>query len=48
MPEPLTPLEILRRSRPWWLLPIVLLLVLTAILVFTDIVPLRNLAYSVM
>lgn len=48
MPDPLTPLEILRRSRPWWLVPIALLLVLAAILVFTDIVPLRNLAYSVM
>jgi hypothetical protein len=40
--------EVLRRSKPWWIVPLVLLMGATAILVFTDLVPLRNLAYSVM
>lgn len=41
-------IEVLRRSRPWWMVPIVILLAAAVLLIATDIVPLRNLAYSVM
>jgi len=56
--EPLTPtepapdapgfLELLRQTRPWWVLPFLVLLVLALVLVATDVVPLRDLAYAVM
>ena len=50
MPDPEEPgiVEILRRSRPWWMLPVGLVLAVAAVLVLTDIVPLRTLAYAVM
>lgn len=50
MPNPDEPglAEILRRSRPWWLLPMVVVLAAAAVLVLTDVVPLRTLAYAVM
>jgi uncharacterized membrane protein YqhA len=40
--------ELLRATKPWWLVPVVLLLVAALVLVFTDVVPLRDLAYAVM
>ncbi len=40
--------EILRRSQPWWMVPLVLMLTAAAVLVLTDVVPLRTLAYAVM
>jgi hypothetical protein len=39
---------LLRQTRPWWVLPFVLLLVLALVLVATDVVPLKDLAYAVM
>jgi len=39
--------NLLRRTRPWWILPIVVLFVLALILAFGDIAPLRNFAYTV-
>jgi len=49
-PTPDSPgfLELLRQTRPWWVLPFVVLLVLALVLVATDVVPLRDLAYAVM
>ncbi len=40
--------EVLRRSRPWWILPLLILGLAAAVLVFTDLVPIADLAYSVM
>ena len=39
--------ELLKATRPWWIVPIVALLLLALILVFTDIAPLRQFAYTV-
>lgn len=39
--------ELLKATRPWWILPIVALLLLALVLVFTDIAPLRQFAYTV-
>lgn len=41
-------LELLRQTRPWWVLPFLVLLVFAVVLVATDVVPLRDLAYAVM
>lgn len=41
-------MELLRQTRPWWVLPFVVLLVLALVLVATDVVPLKDLAYAVM
>ena len=40
--------EILRRSRPWWVVPLAVMLSAAVILVLADVVPLRTLAYAVM
>lgn len=40
--------ELLRQTRPWWVLPFVVLLILALVLVATDVVPLKDLAYAVM
>lgn len=41
-------LEMLRQTRPFWVLPFIVLLVVALVLVATDVVPLKNLAYAVM
>jgi hypothetical protein len=50
MSEPERPgfVAMLRQTRPWWVLPFVVLLVLALVLVATDVVPLKDLAYAVM
>lgn len=50
MTEPERPglLALLRETRPWWVLPFVVLLILALVLVATDVVPLKDLAYAVM
>lgn len=40
--------EMFKATKPWWLVPVVLLLVAALVLVMTDVVPLRDLAYAVM
>ncbi len=45
-PSP-TPGELLRATRPWWILPILLILGAAVALALADGSPLRNLAYSV-
>jgi len=37
----------MRATRPWWIVPIVVLFILALVLVFTDVAPLRNFAYTV-
>ena len=39
--------DLLKATRPWWIVPFVVLLLLAVILVFTDIAPLRQFAYTV-
>jgi uncharacterized membrane protein YqhA len=39
--------ETMRATRPWWIVPIVILFVLALVLVFTDVAPLKNFAYTV-
>jgi hypothetical protein len=46
-PRP-TPTELLRATRPWWIVPIVLILLAGLYLAFADSAPLRSLTYSVM
>ena len=42
-----TPMEVLKATRPWWIVPIVVLFVLALVLVLTDVAPLRQFAYTV-
>ena len=39
--------ETMHATRPWWIVPIVIIFVLALILVFTDVAPLKNFAYTV-
>ena len=39
-------LTLLRRTRPWWILPIVGLFMFVLFLILTDFAPLKNLAYG--
>jgi len=39
--------EILRSTRPWWIVPIIVLFGLALLLVLTDVAPLRQFAYTV-
>ena len=48
--EPKTPAglkETMHATRPWWIVPIVIILVVALVLVFTDVAPLKNFAYTV-
>jgi hypothetical protein len=45
--DPSSTRELLRRTRPWWLIPLVLIFGLAIVLALGDIAPLRNLAYTV-
>ena len=46
-PSPLQQfLTLLRRTRPWWILPILALLGFVLFLILTDFAPLKNLAYG--
>ena len=47
MTEKQTPMEVLKATRPWWIVPIVVLFVLALVLVLTDVAPLRQFAYTV-
>ncbi len=47
MSDDQTPMEVLKATRPWWILPILILFVLALVLVFTDVAPLKNFAYTV-
>ena len=47
MSEKQTPMEVLKATRPWWIVPIVVLFVLALVLVLTDVAPLRQFAYTV-
>lgn len=40
--------ELLAATRPWWILPLVLVVLAGVVLALSDIAPLRQLAYSVM
>ena len=40
-------MEVLKATRPWWIVPIVVLFVLALVLVLTDVAPLRQFAYTV-
>ena len=42
-----TPMEILKATRPWWIVPILVLFGLALVLVLTDVAPLRQFAYTV-
>jgi len=42
-----TPGELLRATRPWWIVPILLILGAAVALALADGSPFRNLAYSV-
>ena len=42
-----TPMEILKATRPWWIVPILVLFGLALLLVLTDVAPLRQFAYTV-
>jgi hypothetical protein len=46
-PRP-TPSQLLRATRPWWIVPIVLILLAGLALALADSAPLRSLTYSVM
>ena len=39
-------LSILKRTGPWWLIPVAVMLVFVLILILTDFVPLKDLAYG--
>ena len=45
--EKQTPMEILKATRPWWIVPILVLFGLALLLVLTDVAPLRQFAYTV-
>ena len=47
MSENQNPMEVLKATRPWWIVPIVVLFVLALVLVLTDVAPLRQFAYTV-
>ena len=47
MSDDQTPMEVLKATRPWWIVPILILFVLALVLVFTDVAPLKNFAYTV-
>ena len=47
MSDEQTPMDVLKATRPWWILPILVLFVLAIVLVFTDVAPLKNFAYTV-
>jgi hypothetical protein len=38
---------LLASTRPWWIIPILILFGLAAVLVLTDVAPLKNFAYTV-
>lgn len=42
-----TTMEVLKATRPWWIVPIILLFGLALVLVLTDVAPLRQFAYTV-
>ena len=42
-----TPMGILKSTRPWWIVPILVLFGLALVLVLTDVAPLRQFAYTV-
>lgn len=39
--------ETMHATRPWWIVPIVIIFILALVLVFTDVAPLKNFAYTV-
>ena len=39
--------EILKATRPWWIVPIIVLFGLALVLVLTDVAPLSQFAYTV-
>jgi hypothetical protein len=39
--------ELLNSTRPWWIVPIVILFAVALALVLTDVSPLRQFAYTV-
>ncbi|MDG1137095.1 MAG: hypothetical protein P8N28_02445 [Phycisphaerales bacterium] len=41
------PIEVLKATRPWWILPFLILFGLALVLVLTDVAPLKNFAYTV-
>ena len=47
MSDEQSPMALLRSTRPWWILPILLLFALALVLVLTDVAPLKNFAYTV-
>ncbi len=47
MSDEQSPMEVLKATRPWWIIPIVILFILALVLVFTDVAPLKNFAYTV-
>jgi hypothetical protein len=40
-------MEVLKATRPWWIVPIIVLFGLALVLVLTDVAPLRQFAYTV-
>ena len=47
MSDKQTPRDVLVATRPWWILPILILFGLALVLVLTDVAPLKNFAYTV-
>jgi hypothetical protein len=47
MSDKQTPSDVLAATRPWWILPILILFGLALVLVLTDVAPLKNFAYTV-
>lgn len=39
--------ETIHATRPWWIIPFIIILVVALVLVFTDVAPLKNFAYTV-
>jgi hypothetical protein len=40
-------MDVLKATRPWWIVPIIVLFGLALLLVLTDVAPLRQFAYTV-
>ena len=47
MTEKPTAMDVLKATRPWWIVPIIVLFGLALLLVLTDVAPLRQFAYTV-